>query len=51
MDPKVKAKGRAISVLRIALKQAREDLIKGDMYREAEACTKALRRSERVERG
>jgi hypothetical protein len=50
MDPKVKAKGRANSALRIGLKQAREDLIKADKREAAENCSRALRRSERLER-
>lgn len=51
MDEKTKNKGRAISALRNALREAREDLIKADMHREAESCPKAIRKSERVERG
>lgn len=50
MDTKAKAKGRANSALRLGLRQAREDLIHADKQAAAESCTKAIRRSERLER-
>jgi hypothetical protein len=49
MDSKTKAKGRANSALRLGLQQAREDLIRAGKRHEAEACTRALLRSERLE--
>lgn len=51
MDQRVKAKGRAVSALRIGLRQAREDLVKAGYRKAAEDCNKAIRRSERLERG
>ena len=51
MDPAVKRKGRAISALRLGLSQAREDLIKANKLDAAESCSRAMRRSERMERG
>lgn len=49
MDPKVKAKGRANSALRIGLREAREELKAKGHRRAAERCTRALKRSERLE--
>lgn len=51
MDPKVKAKGRAVSALRLGLTKAREDLIRAGDRKASEDCTHALRRAERLERG
>lgn len=51
MDERAKAKGRAVSALRIGLREARDELLALGNRKAAEAATKALRRSERLERG
>jgi hypothetical protein len=50
MNSDLVRKGRALSAARLGLKQAQEDLIAADKKEAAEACAKALRRSERMER-
>jgi hypothetical protein len=50
LDAKVQAKGRALSAVRLGLRQAQEDLIKAGKKEAAESCSTALRRSERMER-
>lgn len=51
MKTELKNRGRAVSALRSGLRQAREDLLKAGRREEAENCTRAIRRSERMERG
>lgn len=50
MSPKEKAKGRANSALRIGLREARDSFLRLGLRDEAEAVTRSLRRSERLER-